>query len=97
MILVTGATGFAGRHVVRALVSSGNAVRALVHTPSRAAVITGEDVETAQGNVLYPASLPDAFAGVDAVVHLVAVIRENRDLTRYPQKVCKQSGGVPSL
>jgi len=36
MIVVTGATGFLGRHVVTALLAGGHPVRALVRQPSRA-------------------------------------------------------------
>ena len=81
MILVTGATGFVGRHVVQELLSSGHSVRAMVHTPARASVLPNDRLEAVQGDVMNPASLTDAVAGVETVVHLVAVIRESRDLT----------------
>ena len=81
MILVTGATGFIGRRVVAALASAGHPVRALVHTPSRAAVLSHLDAETAVGDVLDSGSLSRACEGVDTVVHLVAAIRESGRLT----------------
>ena len=81
MILVTGATGFVGRRVVGALASAGHAVRALVHTESRASVLSANDVETVHGDIREPQSLARACEGVDAVVHLVAVVRERGDLT----------------
>lgn len=81
MILVTGATGFVGRHLVRTLVSAGHPVRAMVHTPSRAGALPTDGVETIQGDVLTPGSLDEAMAGAHAVVHLVAVIRERGRLT----------------
>ena len=81
MILVTGAAGFVGRHVVRELTSRGHEVRALVRTQSRAALISGPSVEIATGDVLDPGSLTAAFEGVDAVIHLVAIIRERGSLT----------------
>ena len=77
MILVTGATGFVGRHLVAALASAGHPVRALVHTPSRASVLSAHGVETAYGDVLNPESLVRACEGVDAVIHLVAVLRQS--------------------
>ena len=76
MILVTGSTGFVGRRVVAVLTSGGHPVRALVHIPSRASVLSGYDVEIAQADVLDPDSLRRACEGVDALIHLVAVIRE---------------------
>jgi len=81
MILVTGATGFVGRRVVGALVERGLSVRALVHSRRRASVLSAYDVEIAEGDVLVPESLARACEGVDAVVHLVAVIRESRGAT----------------
>jgi NADH dehydrogenase len=76
MILVTGATGFVGRRVVRALASGGHAVRALVHTESSARVLPARDVELARGDVLDPQSLRRACEGVDSIIHLVAIVRE---------------------
>ena len=81
MILVTGATGFLGRLVVQSLSSSGHPVRALVHTQSRASVLSTYNVEVAVGDVLKPGTLGPALEGVDAVIHLVAVIREMGRMT----------------
>ena len=74
--MVTGSSGFLGRNVVKALRTRGESVRCLVRSPSRARVVTDYGVELAYGDVLDPASLKDAMRGVDAVVHLVAIIRE---------------------
>jgi uncharacterized protein YbjT (DUF2867 family) len=60
-ILVTGATGNVGGHVVRALSERGVAVRAYVRDADRAAGILGPEVELATG------SLNHAMAGVDRV------------------------------
>ena len=76
MILVTGSSGFLGRNVVKALRTRGETVRCLVRSPSRAGVVTEYGVELAFGDIQDPASLKDAMQGVDAVVHLVAIIRE---------------------
>ena len=79
MILVTGATGFVGRRVVERLSSSRQNVRAL--TRGDGAAILPWGVKIAIGDVLDPKSLTSAMQGVDAVVHLVAVIREIGDRT----------------
>ncbi len=79
-VLVTGASGFIGRRVARRLISGGHAVRALVRDPERRAVLP-DDAEAVQGDVLDPGSLARACEGVDAVVHLVAAIRESGRLT----------------
>ena len=47
-IAVTGATGFAGRHVVAALTAEGHQVKALVRDPKRAALPA--DVEIIEGD-----------------------------------------------
>jgi uncharacterized protein YbjT (DUF2867 family) len=67
MILVTGATGTVGGHLVRALCREGAPVRALVSTPERADVLRGYDCHTAVGRFEDPASLDRALAGVDRV------------------------------
>jgi uncharacterized protein YbjT (DUF2867 family) len=70
VILVTGASGFVGRHIVSALLSAEKSVRSLVRDPSKAEGVGGEVV---QGDMTDPASLRRAVEGVDAVIHLVAV------------------------
>ena len=70
MILVTGGTGFVGRHVVQALLAAGKDVRALVRDPKKGASLGGEVVE---GDMTDAASLRRAVEGIDVVVHLVAI------------------------
>jgi uncharacterized protein YbjT (DUF2867 family) len=60
-ILVTGATGHVGRHVVGQLVDAGERVRAMTRDPDRAAFPAG--VEVVRGDLLDPASVP--VDGVD--------------------------------
>jgi uncharacterized protein YbjT (DUF2867 family) len=74
-VLVTGATGFVGPHVVHALRAREVSVRALVRDPRPAARLSAWGVELAQGDVGDAASLRAAVAGVDAVIHLVAIIK----------------------
>ena len=91
-ILVTGASGFVGRHVVPALLGSGHRVVAFVRSTEAgeavlhrlpAALAAGVELRT--GDVLEPTTLPAALVGVDAVVHLVALPRDwngGKDLLR---------------
>ena len=74
MILVTGASGFVGRHVVRELATSGTRVRAMVRTARGASVLEGIDCELVRGDVTDPASLRAAARGMRTIVHLVSII-----------------------
>lgn len=79
MILVNGASGYIGSHIVRQLVDAGETVRAMVHNPERARQegrLDGLPVEWVQGDVTRPATLAPALEGVDAVVHTVAIAIE---------------------
>ena len=64
-VLVTGATGTVGAHVVRALRERGVAVRALVRDTERAAHMLGEDVELAAGDYGDHDSLDRALRGIE--------------------------------
>ena len=73
-VLVTGATGFIGPHVAHALRAREIPVRALVRDPAKAGRLSAWGVEVVRGDVTDPESLRAACAGVDAVIHLVAII-----------------------
>ncbi len=77
-VLVTGATGFIGPHVAHALRARELPVRALVRDPAKAGRLAAWGVELVQGDVADVTSLRAAFAGVDSVVHLVAIIKGSR-------------------
>lgn len=64
MILVTGATGTVGGHLVDQLSRSGAPVRALVRSQERADVLRGYDCEIAIGSYDDPQSLHRALGGV---------------------------------
>lgn len=74
-VLVTGANGFVGSAVVRALLRHGYAVRALLRATSDARTLDGLDIETARGDLLDTASLERAVAGCDGVFHVAADYR----------------------
>jgi NADH dehydrogenase len=77
MILVTGAPGFVGGHVVAALRSARKQVRCLVRDLRTAAKPELAGCELVVGDMTEPASLASATEGVECVVHLVA-IRQGR-------------------
>jgi dihydroflavonol-4-reductase len=71
--LVTGAAGFIGSHVVRALLARGHAVRALVLPSDRAPNLSGLEVEIVRGDVRDAEAMARATRNVEVVFHLAAV------------------------
>ena len=69
-VLVTGGTGFIGRHLVRRLAERGDRVRCLVRDPRRASVSAAPAVEYVQGDVTASDSLDAAVSGMEVVYHL---------------------------
>ena len=74
-ILVTGATGFVGAAIVRALLAQGHAVRTLVRSGSDSRNLDGLDVERVQGDLTDGASLKQAVAGCGVLFHAAADYR----------------------
>jgi uncharacterized protein YbjT (DUF2867 family) len=84
-ILLTGASGFVGRRVVPDLLDAGHRVIALARTPTAGEMVVGRvpaaqraRLEVRIGDVTRPESLAAAVAGVDGVIHLVAIPRDYR-------------------
>ena len=75
LTLVTGATGFVGSAVARALLARGHAVRALVRRGSDRANLAGLDVSPIEGDLTDAASLARAVAGCQHVMHVAADYR----------------------
>jgi uncharacterized protein YbjT (DUF2867 family) len=67
-VLVVGATGSVGRHVVEQALAAGHRTRALVRDLDRARTILPAGVELVPGDVTRPDSLSEAVAGIDAAV-----------------------------
>jgi len=80
-ILVTGATGFVGTHLVNALLRRRHEVAVLERRPGSARNRYNRPVEAVSGDVLDRASLEHAAAGRDAVIHLVGIINEKGEQT----------------
>ena len=72
IIAMTGATGFAGRHAVEAVLKRGYRVRALLRNPEAADMPAG--VEAVAGGLGDAAALKTLTAGAHAVVHLAGAI-----------------------
>ncbi len=96
MILITGGTGFVGRHLVARLLQQGEQVRLLAR---RSTDVPG--AEFRPGDATDRASLADPLEGCRAAIHLVGIIRERgRDTfkrthirgTHNVVEACKEAG-----
>jgi len=81
-VLVTGASGFLGSHLVERLVGRGIPVRCLVRESSNLTWLPRERVDLVYGEITRPESLEAAVAGVTRVFHL-AGLTEAKDEARY--------------
>jgi dihydroflavonol-4-reductase len=70
-VLVTGASGFVGSHIVRLLVQRGRTVRVLLRKTSSRAALEGLPVEVVLGDVLDPPSLIATMEGCGTVFYSV--------------------------
>jgi dihydroflavonol-4-reductase len=74
-VLVTGATGFVGSAVARALAARGETLRLLVRRGGDRRNLAGLDAELAEGDLTDPASLRRAVAGCARLYHVAADYR----------------------
>lgn len=85
MILITGSTGFVGRHLVKRLVAEGEKPRCLARSQQKAAqTLPLDKVEVAIGDTTRPGTLEPAMQGVETLVHsafVTADIKEGRDVS----------------
>jgi dihydroflavonol-4-reductase len=75
LAFVTGATGFLGSHVARALAAQGAELRLLVRPTSDLRNIEDLNAERVLGDLRDPASIEKAMAGCEAVFHVAADYR----------------------
>lgn len=85
--LVTGATGFVGSRLVPALRQAGHHVRVLVR--DRRTYEAPDGVEVFEGDLLEPASVTDALAGVDAAYYLVHSMRAGSDFEERDRTIAR--------
>jgi dihydroflavonol-4-reductase len=76
--LVTGATGYLGTELVRALQARGREVRVLVRSPASAGRLDGLDVELVHGDITDADAVARAVAGCDRVFHMAGAVGHRR-------------------
>ena len=103
-ILITGGAGFIGGHVARELVQHGYEVRALdnlspqVHgTNARRPAYLDERVELVVGDVRDAAAVRAALDGIDAVVHLAAIVGVGQSMYRIAEYTAVNNLGTAVL
>ncbi len=96
-VLVTGANGFVGSHIVGELLARGFSVRALVRWSSDLSFLDLQHTELALGDVTDLGSLLQALAGVQGVIHCAGLTKAlsldqyrkaNRDGTENLLRAC---------
>jgi len=74
-VFLTGATGFVGHHVAKALAAEGADLRLLVRKSSNLKNLEGIAGDTVVGDLLRPETFAPALAGCEAVMHVAADYR----------------------
>jgi uncharacterized protein YbjT (DUF2867 family) len=97
MLLITGATGYIGRHLVVRLVEQGERPRCLVRNPDKAGKIlpTGR-VDLVQGDTTQSATLREAVRDIDTIVH-TAFLTADRKQTGGNSYEATNVGGTTNL
>jgi len=80
MILITGATGYIGRHLVSRLIDRGDRPRCLVRDIDRAShILPADTVEFVQGDTTKPVSLAAAVHGIETIVHAGFITADRKE------------------
>lgn len=90
-VLVTGAGGFLGSHVVAQLLDRGHAVRAIVRPASLTVPDAWRDrAEIVRADLRAVPDMENLFEGVDALVHLAATVRGSPEAQFVGSAVCTE-------
>lgn len=81
--LVTGATGFTGGHLARALKQCGHEVRALVRRGSDTRTLSDAGIEIFEGELTQASDVTSAAVGCDQIYHIAAVFRTAGHSDKY--------------
>lgn len=75
-VLVTGATGFTGRVLIRKLIDEGSTARAIARHSSNIDCLSDLQIEWCRGDVFDPDVVKEATEGVDYIFHVAAAYRD---------------------
>jgi UDP-glucose 4-epimerase len=95
-VLVTGAAGFLGRHVLAELSATGHEVTALTHKTSLPKILATQGVRVIAGDIRDAGTWRDAVSQVDGVCHFAAYIPPNYEDHTYAE-ACLQANGLATL
>lgn len=82
-VLITGATGLLGGHLLQELQRRGEQIRALVLPVEKAEKLITQGVEVIRGDVTDASTLAPAVKDIDCIFHLAGMMGVNRPLTDY--------------
>ena len=98
-VLVTGATGYVGAHLVPALLDAGWRVRVLARTPGHLDAAWRDRVEVLEGNAEHEPDVLEALTGVEVAYYLLHSMDgagsfrdRDRDLARTFARAARTSG-----
>lgn len=92
LILLTGATGYVGGRLLRALEERGERVRCLSRRPEYLQPNVAETTEVVPGDVLRPETLAPALEGVDTLVYLVHSMSSSRPFAHADREAARAAG-----
>jgi uncharacterized protein YbjT (DUF2867 family) len=94
LVLVTGATGYIGGRLVPALEGAGVRLRCLARRPAALASRVSQTTQVVAGDLLDPASLDRALAGVDVAYYLVHSMGAHGDYLDTDREAARNFGSA---
>src|SRR5438105_1894403 len=82
-VLITGATGLLGGHLIQELQQRGDQIRALVLPVENAEKLIAQGVEVVRGDVTDATTLAPAVKGIEIILHLAGMMGVDRPLADY--------------